>query len=145
MLVSETISEGFSINLYRVGAVEPFLSHKIEWAWILYLPPSASGSSASWLTGDNYIQHWGHQYWSPPRPASCPLLHNDCTWKGFSVKFLTLVDDTTVVCLINDGDKSAYRQEVEQLAHWCSLNHMELNPPNTVDLTVDFNPPASGE
>ncbi len=43
-----------------------------------------------------------------------------------------------------DGDKSAYRQEVEQLAFWCSLNNLELNTLKTMEMIVDFrkNPPA---
>ncbi|KAK3521304.1 hypothetical protein QTP70_003147 [Hemibagrus guttatus] len=34
--------------------------------------------------------------------------------------------------------ESAYRQEVEQLASWCSLNHLELNTLKTVEMIVDF-------
>ncbi|KAK3564136.1 hypothetical protein QTP86_007804 [Hemibagrus guttatus] len=46
--------------------------------------------------------------------------------------------------LIQDGDESAYRQEVEQLAAWCSLNNLELNTLRTVEMIVDFrrNTPA---
>ncbi len=42
------------------------------------------------------------------------------------------------------SDKSAYRQEVEQLAVWCSLNNLDLNTLKTVEMIVDFrrNPPA---
>ncbi|KAL0181742.1 hypothetical protein M9458_024148, partial [Cirrhinus mrigala] len=43
-----------------------------------------------------------------------------------------------------DGEESAYRQEVEQLAVWCSLNNLELNTLKTVEMVIDFrrNPPA---
>ncbi len=53
-------------------------------------------------------------------------------------------DDTTVIGLIKDGDESAYRQEVEQLDVWCSLNNLELNTLKTVEMIVDFRrkPPA---
>ncbi|KAK3510789.1 hypothetical protein QTP70_022703, partial [Hemibagrus guttatus] len=53
-------------------------------------------------------------------------------------------DDTTVIGLIQDGDESAYRQEIEQLAAWCSLNNLELNTLKTVEMIVDFrrNTPA---
>ncbi|KAK3548220.1 hypothetical protein QTP70_005157 [Hemibagrus guttatus] len=46
--------------------------------------------------------------------------------------------------LIQDGDESAYRQEIEQLAAWCSLNNLELNTLKTVEMIVDFrrNTPA---
>ncbi len=42
------------------------------------------------------------------------------------------------------GDESAYRQEVKELAVWCSLNNLELNTLKTVEMIVDFrrNPPA---
>ncbi|KAI2666968.1 putative 149 kDa protein [Labeo rohita] len=54
------------------------------------------------------------------------------------------VDDSTVIGLIKDGDESAYRQEVKELAVWCRHNNLELNMLKTVQLTVDFrrNPPA---
>ncbi len=44
----------------------------------------------------------------------------------------------------SDGDESAYRQEVKELAVWCSLNNLELNTLKTVEMIVDFrrNPPA---
>ncbi|KAK3561781.1 hypothetical protein QTP86_014205, partial [Hemibagrus guttatus] len=53
-------------------------------------------------------------------------------------------NDTTVIGLIQDGNESAYRQEVEQLAVWCSHNNLELNTLKTVEMIVDFrrNPPA---
>ena len=66
------------------------------------------------------------------------LYTNDCTSGDSTVKLLKYADDTTVIGLIRDGDESAYRQEVEQLVHWCSQNHLELNPLKTVEMTVDF-------
>ncbi|XP_061127162.1 tissue factor-like isoform X2 [Syngnathus typhle] len=54
------------------------------------------------------------------------------------VKLLKYADDTTLIGLIQDGDETAYRQEVERLVHWCSQNHLELNPLKTVEMTVDF-------
>ncbi len=57
---------------------------------------------------------------------------------------LKFADDTTLIGLIQDGDESAYRQEVKELAVWCSLNNLELNTLKTVEMIVDFrrNPPA---
>ncbi len=84
-------------------------------------------------------------------PQGCvlsPLLFshytNDCTSKDPSVKLLKFADGTTLIGLIQDGDESAYRQEVKELSVWCSLNNLELNTLKTVEMTVDFrrNPPA---
>ncbi|KAK3506084.1 hypothetical protein QTP70_002927, partial [Hemibagrus guttatus] len=63
---------------------------------------------------------------------------------GFTFKLLKFADDTTVIGLIQDGDESAYRQEIEQLAAWCSRNNLELNTLKTVEMIVDFrrNTPA---
>ncbi|KAK3511758.1 hypothetical protein QTP70_021781, partial [Hemibagrus guttatus] len=57
---------------------------------------------------------------------------------------LKFADDTTVIGLIQDGDESAYRQEIEQLAAWCSRNNLELNTLKIVEMIVDFrrNTPA---
>ncbi|KAL0185762.1 hypothetical protein M9458_017432, partial [Cirrhinus mrigala] len=77
-------------------------------------------------------------------PLLFSLYTNDCTSKDTSVKLLKFADDTTLIGLINDGDESAYRQEVKELAVWCSHNNLELNKLKTVEMTVDFrrNPPA---
>ncbi len=72
-------------------------------------------------------------------PLLFSLYTNDCTSKDPSVKLLLkFADDTTLIGLIQDGDESAYRQEVEQLAVWCSLNNLELNTHKTVEMIVDF-------
>ncbi len=77
-------------------------------------------------------------------PLLFSLYTNDCTPKDPSVKLLKFADDTTLIGLIQDGDESAYRQEVKELAIWCSLNNLELNTLKTVEMIVDFrrNPPA---
>ncbi|KAL0153228.1 hypothetical protein M9458_051469, partial [Cirrhinus mrigala] len=77
-------------------------------------------------------------------PLLFSLYTNDCTSKDPSVKLLKFADDTTLIGLINDRDESAYRQEVKELAVWCSHNNLELNMLKTVEMTVDFrrNPPA---
>ncbi|KAK3512214.1 hypothetical protein QTP70_001111 [Hemibagrus guttatus] len=76
-------------------------------------------------------------------PLLFSLYTNDCTSTDPSVKLLKFADDTTVIGLNQDSDESAYRQEVEQLAAWCSLNNLELNMLKTVQI-VDFrrNTPA---
>ncbi len=66
------------------------------------------------------------------------------TSKDPSVKLLKFADDATLIGLIQDSDESAYRQEVKELAVWCSLNNLELNTLKTVEMIMDFrrNPPA---
>ncbi len=77
-------------------------------------------------------------------PLLFSLYTNDCTSKDPSVKLLKFADNTTLIGLIQDGDESAYRQEVKELAVWCNLNNLELNTLKTVEMIVDFrrNPPA---
>ncbi|KAL0147668.1 hypothetical protein M9458_057025 [Cirrhinus mrigala] len=77
-------------------------------------------------------------------PLLFSLYTNDCTSKDPSVKLLKFADNTTLISLINDGDESAYRQEVKELAVWCSHNNLELNKLKTVEMTMDFrrNSPA---
>ncbi len=65
-------------------------------------------------------------------PLPFSLYTNDCTSKDPSVKLLKFADNTTLIGLIQDGDESAYRQEVKELAVWCSLNNLELNTLKTV-------------
>ncbi len=43
-----------------------------------------------------------------------------------------------MIVLIQDGDESAYRQEVKELDVWCSLNNLEINTLKTVEMIVDF-------
>ncbi len=71
-------------------------------------------------------------------PLLFSLYTNDCTSKVPSIKLLKFADDTTLISLIQDGDESAYRQEVKELAVWCSLNNLELNTLKTVEMIVDF-------
>ncbi|KAL0175375.1 hypothetical protein M9458_027705, partial [Cirrhinus mrigala] len=77
-------------------------------------------------------------------PLLFSLYNNDCTSKDPSVKLLKFADDTTLIGLIQDGEESAYRQEVKELAVWCSHNNLELNMLKTVEMIIDFrrNPPA---
>ncbi len=66
-------------------------------------------------------------------PLLLSLYTNDCACKDPSVKLLKFADDTTLIGLIQDGDESAYRQEVKELSVWCSLNNLELNTLNSGD------------
>ncbi len=74
---------------------------------------------------------------SPSTPTTAPLK----TPLSNSWSLQTIPQSSA---LIQDGDESAYRQEVKELAVWCSLNNLELNTLKTVEMIVDFrrNPPA---
>ena len=71
-------------------------------------------------------------------PLLFSLYTNDCTSKDPAVKLLKFAGDTTVIGLIQDGDKSAYQQEVDKLVLWCSQHNLELNTLKTVEMVVEF-------
>lgn len=45
---------------------------------------------------------------------------------------------TTIVGLITDNNDTAYREEVQHLAQWCSNNNLDLNTTKTKDKVLDF-------
>ena len=71
-----------------------------------------------------------------------PFLYSLCTYdrvplhhSNIIVKF---VDDKTVVGLISGGDETAYREEVQRLAAWCSANNLLLNASTTKEMVMDW-------
>ncbi len=108
----------------------------------LSVPTSVCQWINSFLTDRQQLVRLG-KYTSSTRLIStgAPL---SSTSDSTSVKLLKFADDTTLIGLIQDSDESAYRQEVKELAVWCSLNNLELNTLKTVEIIVDFrrNPPA---
>ncbi|KAM9802209.1 uncharacterized protein ACBT44_014599 isoform 2-T2 [Syngnathus typhle] len=73
-------------------------------------------------------------------PAStCQWITSFLTNRRQRVRLGGITSDTrTTNTGAPQGDETAYRQEVERLVHWCSQNHLELNPLKTVEMTVDF-------
>ncbi|KAK3558652.1 hypothetical protein QTP86_023097, partial [Hemibagrus guttatus] len=71
-------------------------------------------------------------------PLLFSLYTNSCTSGHQSVKLLKFAADTTLIGLISDGDKSAYRSEMDRLVSWCSMNNLELNSLKTVGMIVYF-------
>ncbi len=118
----------------------------------LSVPTSICQWSNSFLTDRQQVVRLGKYTSSTCRistgaPQGCvlsPLLFylymNDYTSK----ELLKFADDTTLIGLIQDGGESAYRQEVKEMAVWCSLNNLGLNTLKKVEVIVDFrrNPPA---
>ena len=51
---------------------------------------------------------------------------------------IKFADDTTVVGLITDNDKTAYREEVSNLAVWCQDNNLSLKVIKTKEMIVDY-------
>ena len=68
---------------------------------------------------------------APQGCVLCPLLYSlfthDCTARHDSNTIIKFADDTTVVGLITVTDKTAYREEVRDLAVWCQDNDLSLN------------------
>ncbi|KAK3535563.1 hypothetical protein QTP70_016833 [Hemibagrus guttatus] len=90
------------------------------------------------------------QHISTGSPQGCvlsPLLFslytNGCTSGHQSVKLLKFADDTTLIGLIFDGDKSAYKGEMDRLVSWCSMNNLELKSLKTMEMTSGRTQPPS--
>ncbi len=103
----------------------------------LSVPTSVCQRITSFLTdrqqaGKIHIQHPYDQHWSSSglcslSPPLFSLYTNDCTSKDPSVMLLEFAEDTTLIGLIQESDQSAYRQEVKEMAVWCSLKNLEIN------------------
>ncbi|KAL7831607.1 hypothetical protein AOLI_G00291550 [Acnodon oligacanthus] len=78
-------------------------------------------------------------------PQGCvlsPLLYSlythDYVAKHTSNIIFKFADDTTILGLINDGDETAYRDEVSTLSEWCHDNNLCLNISKTKKMIVDY-------
>uniref|UniRef100_A0A3B1IGH8 Reverse transcriptase domain-containing protein n=1 Tax=Astyanax mexicanus TaxID=7994 RepID=A0A3B1IGH8_ASTMX len=71
-------------------------------------------------------------------PLVFTLLTHDCAEQHSSNSFIKFADDTTVLGLITKGDESAYREEVQRLTDWCTVNNLHLNVDKTKEMVVDF-------
>ncbi|XP_059830614.1 uncharacterized protein LOC132396763 [Hypanus sabinus] len=71
-------------------------------------------------------------------PLLFTLLTHDCAATHSSNHIIDFTDDTTVVGLISENDKSAYREEVQWLTDWCRANNLSLNVNKTKEMVVDF-------
>ena len=71
-------------------------------------------------------------------PLLYSLFTHDCVATHASNSIIKFADNTTVVCLITNNDKIAYREEVTALAEWCQENNLSLNVNKMKELIVDF-------
>ncbi len=111
-------------------------------------------SLCSWildfLTGRSQVVRMGNNTSSPLTlntgalqgcilsPLLYSLYTHDCTATNSSNVIVKFANDTTVIGLINENDKTAYREEVSTLTKWCQENHLSLNIDKTKELVVDF-------
>ena len=67
---------------------------------------------------------------SPQGCCLLPLLYslytNDCVSHHVSTKVIKFADNTTVIGLVKDGDRSAYREEARSLALWRKTTTLTL-------------------
>ena len=61
-----------------------------------------------------------------------------------SADFCLFADNTTVIGLISNNDETAYREEIQHLATWCTENNLLLNTTKTKELIVDFRKKSGG-
>ncbi|KAK7910081.1 hypothetical protein WMY93_014765 [Mugilogobius chulae] len=78
-------------------------------------------------------------------PQGCvlsPLLYTlytfDCRPSHPTNVIIKFADHTTVVGLIKNNTEAAYRDEVDNLVEWCSLNNLSLNSSKTKEVILDF-------
>ncbi|KAI4900213.1 hypothetical protein NFI96_011922, partial [Prochilodus magdalenae] len=104
---------------------------------------NASHVQKAWCHCTSNLPHNRYQHWPPVRTVS-EFVALACTSVVPSVKILKFADSVTVIGLIQDNDKSAYRWTVDQVVPWNNQNNQELNTAKTVEMTVDFrrSPPA---
>ncbi len=51
---------------------------------------------------------------------------------------MKFADNTTIVGLIMNNDENSYREEISNLAEWCTENNLLLNVSKTKELIIDF-------
>ena len=60
-------------------------------------------------------------------PLLYSLFTHDCVATHSSNTIVKFADDTIIICLITEGDETAYREEVRALTSWCQDNNLKLN------------------
>lgn len=60
-------------------------------------------------------------------PLIFSLYTSDCTAAHLLNTIIKVANNTTVAGLITDGNESAYRNEIRNVARWCIDNNLTLN------------------
>ncbi|KAK1787370.1 hypothetical protein P4O66_002724 [Electrophorus voltai] len=71
-------------------------------------------------------------------PILYSLFIDDCVAKHTSNIIFKFDDDTSILGLITNGDKLAYRDEVSALSKWCYDDNLHLNVGKTKEMIVDY-------
>ena len=66
------------------------------------------------------------------------LYTNDMQCNTNDCQILKYADDTIILGLIRNDDESVYRNTIEYVTNWCSLNCLELNVAKTKEMVFDF-------
>ncbi|CDQ96003.1 unnamed protein product, partial [Oncorhynchus mykiss] len=102
------------------------------------------------LTGHSQVVRVGNNISTPlilntGAPQGCvlsPLLYSlfthDCVAMHASNSIIKFADHTTLVGLITNNDKTAYREEVRARGVWCQENNLTLNVNKTNEMIVDL-------
>lgn len=84
-------------------------------------------------------------------PQGCvlsPLLYFQYTNNSSTIhpsNNIKFADDTATVQFITGRDKSAYKDEMQQLAEWCSRNNPFLNATKTLEIILELRKKQSAE
>ena len=63
------------------------------------------------------------------QPLLYSLFTHDCRATHISNSIIKFADDATIVGLITNNDKTAYREEVRALEEWCQKNVNKMKEP----------------
>ena len=84
------------------------------------------------------ILNTGAPQWCMLSPLLYSLFTHDCMASHDCNTIIKFADDTTVVGLITESNKTAYREDVRDLAVWCQDNNLSLIVIKTKEMIVDY-------
>lgn len=75
------------------------------------------------------VCHW-------PSPRLYSIFTHDCSAIHPTNTFIIFADYFTIVVLISNNNKTAYREEVQHLTNWCLQNNRDLNISKTKEIIL---------